>query len=190
MLALGTQVPEFSLVNAVDGRHVSPKDYRSERALLVMIICNHCPYVKHVLREIGRIAAKYQSKGVGLIAISSNDVAAFPDDGPERMRGLAATEGWKFPYLFDESQEVAKAFQAACTPEFYVFDGARRLVYRGQLDDSRPNNTEPVRGKDLRAALDAVLAGKPVSQDQKPSIGCNVKWKPGNEPTWFTVPAA
>jgi len=185
MLPLGTSLPGFSLVNAVDGRRVSPADFKSERALLVMFICNHCPYVKHVVKEIGRVAGAYQPKGLGVVAISSNDVAAFPDDSPEKMRELAKTEGWRFPYLFDDAQEVARAFRAACTPEFYVFDQGRKLVYRGRLDGSRPKDTEPVTGKDLRGALDALLSGKPISADQKPSIGCNIKWKPGNEPGWF-----
>jgi peroxiredoxin len=185
MLPLGTPLPDFSLANAVDGRRVSPRDFERDRALLVMFICNHCPYVKHVLNEIGRIAAEYRPRGVGIVAIGSNDVRAFPDDAPDRMKALALAEGWAFPYLFDEAQTVAKAFNAACTPEFYLFGTDRTLVYRGQLDDSRPNNAEPVTGRDLRAALDAVLAGKPVSPDQKPSVGCNIKWKPGNEPAWF-----
>ena len=185
MLPLGSTVPEFSLISAVDGRLVSAADFTNDRPLLVMFICNHCPYVRHVLKEIGRIAAGYQPKGLGVVAISSNDVAAFPDDSPEKMRELATVESWRFPYLYDETQAVAKAFKAACTPEFYLFDAGRKLVYRGQLDDSRPKNTEPVTGKDLRAALDAVLVGKPVSADQKPSVGCNIKWKPGNEPSWF-----
>lgn len=187
MLPLGTPLPAFSLVNVVDGRLVSSADFAGDRALLVMFICNHCPYVKHVLKEIGRIAAEYRPKGVGIVAISSNDVQAFPDDAPEPMKALAKAEGWTFPYLFDEAQTVAKAFNAACTPEFYLFDEKRQLVYRGQLDDSRPKNAEPVTGKDLRAALDAVLGGQPVSPDQKPSVGCNIKWKPGNEPAWFAA---
>jgi peroxiredoxin len=185
MLPLGTPLPDFSLANAVDGRLVSPRDFERDRALLVMFICNHCPYVKHVLKEIGRIAAEYRPRGVGIVAISSNDVRAFPDDAPDRMKALALAEGWTFPYLFDEAQTVAKAFNAACTPEFYLFGTDRTLVYRGQLDDSRPSNAEPVTGRDLRGALEAVLAGKPVSPDQKPSVGCNIKWKPGNEPAWF-----
>jgi peroxiredoxin len=189
MLPLGTPVPEFTLVNVVDGRRVSRADFKNDRALLVMFICNHCPYVKHVLKEIGRVAADYRPKGVGMVAISSNDVRAFPDDAPDKMKALAQAEGWAFPYLYDETQGVAKAFNAACTPEFYLFDKDRKLVYRGQLDDSRPKNTEPVTGRDLRAALDAVLGGKPVSPDQRPSVGCNIKWKPGNEPSWFAVAA-
>ena len=185
MLPLGTRVPEFSLVNAVGGRRVSPGDYRDAQALLVMFICNHCPYVRHVRQEIGRVAADYAPRGVALIAINSNDVAAYPDDAPPHMRQLAADEGWRFPFLFDETEAVAKAFRAACTPEFYLFDGDRKLAYRGQLDDSRPKNDVPVTGRDLRAALEAVLAGRPVAAEQRPSVGCSIKWKPGNAPEWF-----
>jgi peroxiredoxin len=189
MLPLGTRLPEFSLPNAVDGRLVSSSDFDGRPALLVMFLCNHCPYVQHVKSEIGRIAKAYAPRGVGIVAISSNDIAAFPEDAPEKMKELAQREGWTFPYLFDETQEVAKAFRAACTPEFYLFDRDRRLVYRGQLDDSRPKNNLPVTGRDLRAALDAVLAGRPVSPDQVPSVGCNIKWKPGQEPDYFAAPA-
>ena len=186
MLPLGTRVPDFSLVNAVDGRKVSPADFRDRQALLVMFICNHCPYVQHVMKEIGRVAAAYRPKGVGIVAINSNDIQAYPDDAPQHMKALAQAEGWTFPFLFDESQEVARAFRAACTPDFFVFDRDRRLVYRGQLDDSRPKKDVPVTGRDLRAALDAVVSGKPVPADQTPSIGCNIKWKAGNEPEYFT----
>lgn len=185
MLPLGTPIPSFKLPNAVDGRMVSPDDLRDCKALLVMFICNHCPYVQHVKKEIGRIAAEYQPKGVGILAINSNDIAAYPDDSPENMKRLAESEGWTFPFLFDESQEVAKAFRAACTPEFYVFGPDRRLVYRGQLDDSRPKNNVPVTGRDLRAALDAVLSGRSVSPQQISSVGCNIKWRKGNEPDYF-----
>lgn len=185
MLPLGTTVPDFALVNAVDGRTVSPADFRDRNALLVMFICNHCPYVKHVVKEIGQVARDYQPRGVGIIAINSNDIASHPDDAPEHMKTLAQAEGWSFPFVFDENQAVAKAFRAACTPEFYLFDRDRKLVYRGQLDDSRPKSAVPVTGRDLRAALDALLRGKPVPADQTPSIGCNIKWKPGNEPEYF-----
>ncbi len=188
MLPLGTQLPAFQLKNVVDGRAVSPADFKDKPALLVMFICNHCPYVQHVKTEIGRVAADYAAKGVGVVAISSNDVQAIPDDAPEKMKAVALAEGWKFPYLFDETQEVAKAFRAACTPEFYLFDRARRLVYRGQLDGSRPKNDVPVTGRDLRAGLDALLGGKPVPADQIPSVGCNIKWKKGNEPEYFAMP--
>ncbi len=185
MLPLGTPIPDFKLPNAVDGRMVSPADFEDCKALLVMFLCNHCPYVQHVKAEIGRIAAEYQPKGVGIIAINSNDVTAYPDDSPENMKRLAQSEGWTFPFLFDESQEVAKAFRAACTPEFYLFGPDRRLVYRGQLDDSRPRSNVPVTGRDLRAALDAVLSGRPVPEEQVPSVGCNIKWRKGNEPDYF-----
>lgn len=186
MLPLGTRVPDFSLVNAVDGRKVSPADFRDRQALLVMFICNHCPYVKHVMKEIGRVAAHYRPKGVGIVAINSNDIQSHPDDAPQHMKALAQAEGWTFPFLFDEPQEVARAFRAACTPDFFVFDKERKLVYRGQLDDSRPKKDVPVTGRDLRAALDAVVSGKPVPADQTPSIGCNIKWKAGNEPEYST----
>jgi peroxiredoxin len=189
MLPLGTTLPAFRLRNAVDGRTVSPADYPGNPAILVMFICNHCPYVQHVKREIGRVAADYAPRGVAIVAISSNDVAAYPDDAPDRMQALARAEGWQFPYLYDESQAAARAFHAACTPEFYLFDKARTLVYRGQMDGSRPKNDVPVTGEDLRAALDAVLAGKPIASEQTPSVGCNIKWKPGNEPAYFAVPA-
>jgi thiol-disulfide isomerase/thioredoxin len=152
-----------------------------------MFICSHCPYVQHVKQEIGRVATDYAPRGLGIVAISSNDIAAFPDDAPVRMKALALEEGWSFPYLFDETQQVARAFQAACTPEFYLFDRQRRLVYRGQLDGSRPKNDVPVTGRDLRAALDALLSGKPISADQVPSVGCNIKWKKGNEPHYFAA---
>jgi len=189
MLPLGTRLPAFSLPNAVDGRTVSSADFSQQPALLVMFICNHCPYVQHVKKEIGRVAADYAPRGVGIVAISSNDIAAFPDDAPDKMKALALEEGWTFPYLFDRTQEVARAFQAACTPEVYLFDRQRGLVYRGQLDGARPKNAVPVTGKDLRAALDALLRGTPVSPDQVPSVGCNIKWKPGNEPEYFALPA-
>jgi len=190
MLTLGTRLPDFALTDTVTGRTVSPVDFADRDALLVMFICNHCPFVKHVLTEIGSVAGEYLSRNVGIVAISSNDVAAYPADAPDEMRNLARSQGWTFPYAFDETQEVARAFQAACTPDFYVFDGSRRLVYRGQLDDSRPSNDVPVTGHDLRAALDAVLGGEQVPAQQKPSIGCNIKWKAGSEPEYFARPGA
>lgn len=188
MLTLGTRLPDFTLTDAVTGRPVSPVDFADRRALLVMFICNHCPFVKHVLPELGRLAGTYLPKNVGIVAISSNDVDAYPADAPDEMRKLARSEGWTFPYAFDESQVVARAFQAACTPDFYLFDRSRKLVYRGQLDDSRPSNDIPVTGRDLRGALDALLAGREAPTDQQPSIGCNIKWKPGNEPEYFARP--
>ena len=186
MLELGTRAPDISLPDT-DGRIVSLADYRDAPALLVMFICNHCPYVQHVRHELARVGKDYLGRGVAMVAINSNDVRAYPDDRPERMKEEKELVGYPFPYLFDESQEVAKAYGAACTPDFYVFDRERRLVYRGQLDDSRPGNRIPVTGKDLRAALDAVLAGRPVSSEQQPSIGCNIKWKPGNAPEYFAA---
>lgn len=185
MLPLGTPMPSFQLPNAVDGSTVSHHDMAGARALLVMFICNHCPYVKHVKRELGRIAADYSPSDLAVVAINANDVTAHPDDAPEKMKALAKDERWRFPYLFDESQEVAKRFHAACTPDFFLFDRDRVLVYRGQLDDSRPGNDAPVTGKDLRAAIDTVLTGGTVPAEQKPSMGCNIKWKAGNAPEYF-----
>ena len=183
MLELGTTAPGFHLPDT-EGKVVALDDFAGAPAVLVMFICNHCPYVKHVRDELARLAREYQERGVAIVGINANDASAYPDDSPARMRQEQAEVGYTFPYLFDESQEVAKAYQAACTPDFFLFDRARKLVYRGQLDDSRPGNTTPVTGKDLRAALDAVLAGRPVAAAQRPSVGCNIKWKPGNEPRY------
>lgn len=186
MLDLGTKAPDFSLTDPSDGEVWTLDSLLDGRQFAtIWFICNHCPYVKHVRHELARLAREYQDKGVAVAGISANDVRSHPDDRPELMAREKAEAGYTFPYLYDETQEVAKAYQAACTPDFYVFDRDRSLVYRGQLDDSRPGNGIPVTGKDLRAALDAVLAGKPVSPTQKPSIGCNIKWKPGNEPSYF-----
>lgn len=184
MLELGTAAPAFSLTNAVDGRKVSLDDFAGDRALLVMFICNHCPYVQHVKKELGRLAADYEPRGLGVVAINSNSVETHPEDGPVHMREMAQSEGWRFPYLFDETQRVAKEYRAACTPDFFLFDAERRLTYRGQLDDSRPGNSIPVSGDDLRTAIVAVLAGEAVSEDQKPSMGCNIKWRPDNQPDY------
>lgn len=186
MLPLGTSAPVFSLPN-VDGTVVSLGDLQNAPALLVIFMCNHCPYVKHVADELAGLAREYQSQGAAVVAISSNDVSKHPADSPEQMVAEADERGYTFPYLFDESQDVAKAYRAACTPDFYVFDQDTRLVYRGQMDSSRPDSGIPVTGEDLRAALDAVLAGQPVSEDQTPSIGCNIKWKAGSEPEYFLV---
>ncbi len=177
MLPLGTPAPDFTLPDTVSGKTVSLNDIAGEKGSLVIFICNHCPFVKHVLDELVRLGQEYPDKGIGVVAISSNDVTGYPQDRPERMAELAHEKGFAFPYLYDESQNTARAYDAACTPDFFVFDGDHRLVYRGQLDDSRPGNNIPVTGKDLRAALDALIEGKPVSKDQKPSIGCNIKWK-------------
>ncbi len=186
MLALGTRVPDFALPD-LTGETVGPSDFAGKKGLLVMLICNHCPYVQLVADELARLAVDYQKKGVAVVGINSNDADAYPADAPDQMRLEAARRGYRFPYLFDQSQAVAKAFQAACTPEFYLFDGKQNLIYRGQLDDARPGNGIPPSGKDLRAALDLLLAGKSQAEDQRPSIGCNVKWRPGNEPTYYGV---
>ncbi len=185
MLALGTRAPDFDLPDTVSGRTISRKDFDG-KPLLVMFLCNHCPFVKHVRAELARIGREFHT-GVGIIAISSNDAARYPDDGPVKMAAEAKEVGYTFPYLYDESQAAAKAYKAACTPDFFLFDKSHRLVYRGQLDDSRPKNGLPVTGADLRAALEATLAGRPPSAKQLPSIGCNIKWKPGNEPEYFNA---
>jgi peroxiredoxin len=185
MLPLGTAAPGFSLTNAVDGTTVSLQDYRGKRALLVMFICNHCPFVIHVREQLGKLAEDYLPQGVGIVAINANSSRTHAQDGPDRMKALAEQLGWSFPFLFDEAQSVAKAYRAACTPDFYLFDAEMKLVYRGQLDGSRPSNGVPVTGADLRAAIDATLSGGEVSAVQKPSIGCNIKWDAGNEPDYF-----
>ncbi len=186
MLALGTPAPDFDLPDVVSGRRLSLAAFTGKQALLVMFLCRHCPYVQHVKTELGRLGDAYAAKEVGLIAISANDAANYPDDAPASLKTFAKDEGFVFPFCYDETQATAKAYTAACTPDFFLFDAARRLVYRGQLDDSRPGNGTPVTGRDLRAALDAVLAGRPVSPDQRPSIGCNIKWKPAHAPRYFT----
>lgn len=183
MLPLGTPAPDFALPDT-RGRIVSLADFSDAKALVVLFICNHCPYVQHIRSGLARVARDYQPRGVAFVAINANDVARYPADSPEQMALEVERAGYVFPYLFDESQAVARAYRAACTPDIYVFDGARRLVYRGQFDGSRPGNDVPVTGSDLRAALDAVLAGRPVPPDQRPSIGCNIKWKRGNEPDY------
>lgn len=186
MLPLGTVAPEFSLPDT-RGQLVTLKDFQSAPALLVVFMCNHCPYVKHIRAELAALAREYQARQVAIVGVNSNDVQNFPDDRPELMAVEAQQAGYSFPYLYDETQAVAKAYRAACTPDFFLFDGQRRLVYRGQFDDSRPRVEYPlpVTGKDLRMALDAVLGGKPLPADQKPSLGCNIKWKPGNEPEYY-----
>lgn len=185
MLEVGTRAPDFKLTDTVSGRQVSLNDFHDKKALLVMFICNHCPYVKHLKQALVDYANEYMPKGLGIAAISSNNVETHPDDHPDKMKEDAEAFGYPFPYLFDESQEVAKAYKAACTPDFYLFDSERKLVYRGQFDDSRPKNDNPVTGRDLRRATDLLLEGRPVPEDQIPSIGCNIKWKPGNEPAYF-----
>lgn len=185
MLSLDTQAPDFSLPDVVSGKTVSLKDFSENKALLVMFICRHCPYVKHIEREIAKIGKDYAKSDIGFVAISSNNIEAHPDDAPENLKEQADRLGFTFSYLYDESQEVAKAFTAACTPDFFLFNGKRELAYRGQLDDSRPGNDAEIDGKDLRKAIDTVLADKHVRGKQKPSAGCNVKWKVGDEPLYF-----
>jgi peroxiredoxin len=184
MLPLGSPAPDFRLWEPGGGM-ASLGDFRDAPALLVMFICNHCPYVKHVRHELAKLAKDYQSKGVAVVAINSNDADSHPDDSPDRMALEKLEFGYTFPYLYDEDQSVAMAYQAACTPDFFLFDAARSLVYRGQLDGSRPGNPVPTDGKDLRMAIDLVLEGQPVPPEQKPSMGCNIKWRKGNEPDYF-----
>ena len=184
MLPLGTKAPDFRLPDTA-GKMVSLADFESATALLVVFMCNHCPYVKHIRTGLAQLARDYMTRGVSIVGISSNDVENYPQDSPQKMAEEAKAAGYTFPYLYDETQAVAKAYRAACTPDLYLFDGEQRLAYRGQVDDSRPGNNVPVTGKDLRVALDALLAGKPVPPNQKASIGCNIKWKPGNEPEYF-----
>ena len=183
MLELGTRAPNFRLPDT-RGKVVSLADFKKAPALLVIFMCNHCPFVKHVLPAMVDIVKRYQSRGLAVVGISSNDVDNYPDDTPEMMAEVAQQMGFTFDYLYDEKQAVAKAYRAACTPDFFLFGADRKLVYRGQMDDSRPGNKIPVTGVDLCLALDAVLDGKPVTREQKPSIGCNIKWKPGNEPDY------
>lgn len=185
MLPLGTPAPEFTLPDTASGTLVSLADLHEHPALLVAFICNHCPYVKHIAEGFGQFARDYADKGLAVVAISANDVGHRAEDGPEHMAREVRERGYVFPYLYDESQAAAKAYRAACTPDFFLFDRDRRLVYRGQFDGSRPGNEVPVTGRDMRAAVDAVLAGRPVAAEQKPSIGCNIKWRPGNEPDYF-----
>jgi peroxiredoxin len=185
MLALGTRAPAFTLPDVVSGDQVSLADFDDKTAMLVMFICNHCPYVQHVRAELARFGRDYRDRDLGIVAISANDPDRYPDDGPEAMRAEAETVGYTFPYLFDEDQSVATAYTAMCTPDFFLFDANRELTYRGRLDESRPNSGVPVTGTDLRAAVDAVLAGEPVTDEQWPSMGCSIKWKPGNTPVYF-----
>jgi peroxiredoxin len=183
MLPLGTEAPDFKLPDT-EGNVVSLADFAEAPALLVVFMCNHCPFVKHVLKDIVELISEYQEKGAAAVGISSNDVGDYPEDSPEMMANLAKASGFSFPYLYDQIQDVAKVYHAACTPDYFLFDKERRLVYRGQMDDSRPGNNIPITGSDLRAAIEAVLEGRPVSADQKPSLGCNIKWLPGNEPDY------
>lgn len=177
MLPLGTTAPDFNLINTVDNKYVSLQSAKGVNGTLVMFICNHCPFVKHVNAQLSQLAKDYLDKGINCIAISSNDVENYPDDAPHLMKENAEVHDFIFPYLYDETQDIAKAYDAACTPDFYIFDKALKLVYRGQLDDSRPGNDKPVTGNDIREAIDAMIAGVKISEVQKPSIGCNIKWK-------------
>ena len=184
MLPLGTAAPDFSLPDT-ENRLVSRNEFSTAPGLLVMFLCNHCPFVKHIREALASFATRYQDTDLAIVAISSNDVAAFPEDSLEMMRQEAQEAGYGFPYLYDETQDTAKAYRAACTPDFFLFGGEGRLIYRGQFDDSRPGNEVPVTGSDLAAAVEALLGGYRVSPEQKPSIGCNIKWKPGNAPEYF-----
>ena len=184
MLPLGTEAPDFSLADT-NGNLVSLSDFQSAKGLLVIFMCNHCPYVKHIAEGLKTLTDEYIAKGIAVVAISSNDAANYPDDSPEKMKEEKLARGYSFPYLYDATQAVAKAYHAACTPDFFLFDAQLHLVYRGQMDDSRPKTDKPVTGADLRAALDALLAGKPPVDKQTPSLGCNIKWFEGSEPTYF-----
>ena len=184
MLPLGTQAPAFQLTDVVTGQTFLLDSFAGKAGLLIMFICRHCPYVQHIEQELARIGKDYADSALGLVAISSNDPSAYPEDAPERLKEMARRLDFRFPFCFDETQDVAKAYQAACTPDFFLFDAQRRLAYRGQLDDSRPGNSKPVTGHHLRAAIDAVLTGQPVDSLQKPSIGCSIKWKAGKAPAY------
>jgi len=185
MIPLGTKAPDFELTDTVSGRTVSMTDFADKPSLLVMFICNHCPYVKHVRAELARLGKDYESSDLGIVAISSNDVQEYPSDSPEEMKAEAERSGYVFPYLYDEDQSVAAAYTAMCTPDFFLFDSDRSLVYRGRLDGSRPNTGVPVTGEDLRTAIEATLAGEPVPEEQYPSMGCSIKWKTGKTPAYF-----
>lgn len=186
MLALGTPAPDFSLPDTVSGRVISLATFAAQKALLMMFICRHCPYVQHVKGELAKLGRDYSGKDVGIVAVSSNDVENYPEDSPEKLKEMAQECGFNFPFCYDETQSTAKAYAASCTPDFFLFNRERKLVYRGQLDDSRPGNGKPVNSRDLRRALAAVLSGQPVFSDQKPSVGCNIKWKPRNSPPKFS----
>lgn len=186
MLSLGTSAPDFNLVDVTSQKNISLASFADKKALLVMFICRHCPFVKHVQDELAKLGNDYENTGLGIVAISANDAMNYPNDAPDSLREMAAELGFKFPLCYDETQQTAIAYTAACTPDFFLFDNERKLVYRGQLDDSRPSNNISVTGRDLRSAIDAVLANQPINgNEQKPSIGCNIKWKSGNEPSYF-----
>lgn len=186
MLQLGTKAPELRLPDAISGEIISLASFADKKALLLMFICCHCPFVKHIEQEIARIGQDYQEQSLGIIAISANDISKYPDDSPENIKLMAQRLRFNFPFCYDETQKVAKSYTAACTPDFFLYNSSRELVYRGQLDDSRPSNQIPVTGKDLRQAIDYLLADQLIDFPQKPSIGCNIKWKSGNEPQYFT----
>jgi peroxiredoxin len=185
MLPLGITAPDFALAEVSTGKTYTLANFADYKALLVMFICQHCPYVQHIKGQLSQLWQDFEWKSLGIVGISSNDADHYPDDAPEALKRFAAEEDFGFPFLYDATQQVAKAYSAACTPDFFLFDKSRKLVYRGQLDDSRPGNGKPVTGKDLRAAIEAVLTDKPVSAEQRPSVGCNIKWKPGNAPDYF-----
>lgn len=185
MLPLGTNAPDFHLPDVVSGNIISLSTFAGKQALLVMFICRHCPFVKHIKEEMARLGKDYINRNVGIVGISANDAKDFPDDAPEQLKAMAEELKLSFPICYDESQEIAKAYTAACTPDFFLFDAQQQLVYRGQLDDSRPSNGKPVTGADLRAAIEAILTGQLVNAQQQPSLGCNIKWKPGNAPSYY-----
>ncbi len=184
-LPIGSPIPEFTLKNVLDGAMISLKDFEGKKGLLVMFICNHCPYVKHIIDSLGPLVHQYMEKGIGVVAINSNSIVTHPQDGPDEMKKLALEKGWKFPFLFDETQNVAKSFKAVCTPEFFLFDQEFKLYYHGQFDGSRPGNDVPVTGEDLKAAMDALLRQEPPPKRQLPSSGCSIKWHPGGEPDYL-----
>lgn len=184
IMKLGDPAPDFQLPDVVTGQEVSLADFKDQKALLVVILCRHCPFVQHVKTGVARLGKDYAGKGLGIVAISANDPSGYPEDAPDKLKEMAVEAGFVFPLLYDGTQEVAKKFTAVATPDFFLFDGERKLVYRGQFDDSRPKSKIPVTGSDVRAAIDAVLEGRPVPQDQKPSLGCSIKWKPGNTPSY------
>lgn len=185
MLPLGTNAPDFHLPDVVSGNTISLSSFAGKQALLVMFICRHCPFVKHIKDEMARLGKDYINRNVGIVGISANDAQNYPDDAPEQLKAMAQELKLSFPICYDESQETAKAYTAACTPDFFLFDAQQQLVYRGQLDDSRPSNGKPVTGTDLRAAIEAILTDQPVNAQQQPSVGCNIKWKPGNAPSYY-----
>ena len=184
MLELNTKAPEFQLPDVVSGKTISLDTFAGKKALLVMFICRHCPFVKHIQTDLAQLGKDYKEKNLGIVAISANNAEQYPEDAPEKLKQMAEELGFTFPFCYDETQETAKAYTAACTPDFFLFNAERKLVYRGQLDDSRPSNGIPVTGKHLRLAIETVLVDQPITQEQQPSIGCNIKWKPGNEPTY------